>query len=66
VTKRTLNDIAKKTKAHGTKARISRQTGIALPYLSRILSGKRVPSEDKAEVLGALLGIEPSEFRKDA
>jgi len=66
MTKRTLQVISKKTKPHGTKARISRQTGIALPYLSRILKGTRVPSVDKAEVLGALLGIEPSEFRRSA
>ena len=66
MTKKTLKQIERKTRKHGTKARISRATGIPLPYLSRILSGQRVPSKDKAELLSVALGIPASEFRRTA
>jgi transcriptional regulator with XRE-family HTH domain len=60
---RTLKAIARRTKAHGSKTRLSEKTGIALPYLSRILRGIKVPSEAKAALLARELGIPASEFR---
>lgn len=64
MTKRTLRLVERLTKPHGTKARISRATGIQPPYLSRILKGKRIPSEDKAALLARELGIPVSEWRR--
>lgn len=62
--KRTQREVARLTKRHGTKARWSRNTGIALPYLSRILSGQRIPSEDKAALLERETGIPASDWRR--
>jgi transcriptional regulator with XRE-family HTH domain len=62
--KRTLQVIARRTKAHGAKTRLSERTGIPLPYLSRILRGLKVPSEAKAAVLAKELGIPADELRR--
>jgi transcriptional regulator with XRE-family HTH domain len=66
LTKKTLAVIARRTRQHGTKARIARDTNIPLAYLSRILSGKSVPSQEKANLLEDALGIPASEFRRSA
>lgn len=62
--KRTQREVERLTKRHGTKARISRATGIALPYLSRILKGERIPSEFKAALLERETGIPASDWRR--
>lgn len=62
--KRTLTEVQRLTRRHGTKARISRNTGIAPPYLSRILKGERIPSEAKAALLERELGIPASDWRR--
>ena len=61
--KRTLQVIQKRTARHGAKARLSRATGIALPYLSRILKGERIPSAAKAELLERELELPAGELR---
>ena len=66
VTKRTLKQLERLTKPHGTQARIARATGIPPHSLSRILRGKRVPSWPKALLLERETGVPASEFRRPA